>query len=241
MNIFLIVISGFNTSFKKVNDMRRAQCKKYNIPVLFLFNGKVPEGYTLREDERLLPIEPHNPAMYLKFQLGLREIFETYDKPIDYVIRVTSTTFVDFKKLPFMLSFLPKEKCHAGRFCWNDYGVYMSGPIMIFSADVAKKFSEETTIHERVLSHSDDVMIGRAVKEYSNFYDINFFWKDTELLLDLPTEANLTEIKDYHVVFRIKNNFPRPWAPEFQKETGEQIDIRYWQLLMKIIEDEEHT
>jgi len=237
MNIFLIVISGFNTSFKKINDMRRIQCKKYNIPVLFLFNGNVPEGYTLGEDERLLPIEAHNPAMYLKFQMGLREVFESYKEPFDYVVRVTSSTFLDFNKLPWMLSFLPKEKCHAGRFCWNDYGIYMSGPCMIFSRDVAYHFSQETQIHERVLSHSDDVMISRAVKEYSNFYDLNFFWKDTDLMLQLPTEANVLNKKDYHVIFRIKNNFIRGDAPWFEKETGEQIDIRFWELFIKLTDN----
>ena len=43
MSIFLIVITTFEENFLKINEIRRIQCKQYGIPVLFVFNGEIPE------------------------------------------------------------------------------------------------------------------------------------------------------------------------------------------------------
>lgn len=236
MRIFLLVITGFEDSFRKIDDMRRKQCKKYNIPVLFLYNGSPPEGFTLREDERLLPgVQHHVPGQFIKFHLGMRDIFSKYNiEDFDYIIRCTSAGFIDFNKLPMLLSYLPKKRCHAGRFFWNDYGVYMSGPCMIFSSDVAYKFAQKTDYHERVFQHSDDVMISQAVRENADFCDLNFFWTNLEGQTEMPTPQSILPLKPYNVIFRVKNYMLHDDKPEFKKEDGLAIDLRYWELLSEL-------
>lgn len=237
MKVFLLVITGFEESFREIDDMRREMCKKHNIPVLFLYNKNGPPGFKLREDERLLPVDQHIPGQFIKFHLALREVFEKHGgDEYDYIIRCTSSTLIDFEKLPVLLNYLPKQRCHAGRFLWNDYGVYMSGPCMVFSKDVAKKFAEKETYHERVFEHSDDVMISQAVGNSADFFDIRFFWLEYDGKTEHPTKQSLEERKPWHVVYRIKNNFTHPEKPEFTKEEGGQIDVEYWKLVREHIQ-----
>ena len=108
MRVFLLVITGFEESFRKMDDMRRKQCKKYNIPVVFLYNGTPPEGFQVREDERLLiDVKNHVPGQFIKFHLGMRDIFSKYSiDDFDYIIRCTSAGFIDFNKLSFSLMIL---------------------------------------------------------------------------------------------------------------------------------------
>ena len=63
MKYFVVVLATFKPIFMKLVEFRRQQCKKYNIPVLFVYNGNVPESYQLKEDERVLPLENHAPSM----------------------------------------------------------------------------------------------------------------------------------------------------------------------------------
>jgi hypothetical protein len=230
MRIFLLVITGFEESFRQIDNMRREQCKKYNIPALFLYNGTPPPGMKFRDDERLLPVEGHIPGQYIKFHLGMKEIFSKYKvEDFDYIVRCTSAGFIDFNKLPMVLSYLPKTRCHAGKFRWNDYGIYMSGPCMIFSSDVAKKFADTDTYHERVFQHSDDVMISRAVREHAEFCDLDFFWTNLEGKTEMP--SRLERLEPWNVIFRVKNYMLHDDMPEFKKEHGLAIDLKYWQLL----------
>jgi hypothetical protein len=235
MRIFLLVITGFEESFRKIDDIRRRQCEKYNIPVLFLYNGIPPEGMVLRDDERLLPVQNHVPGQYIKFHLGMKEIFSRYKvDDFDYVVRCTSAGFIDFNKLPMLLSYLPKKRCHAGRFVWNDYGVYMSGPCMLFSSDVAYKFAQKDTYHPRVFEHSDDVMISREVRDYADFCDLNFFWTNLEGKTEMPTRDTILPLHPSNVIFRVKNYMLHKGMPEFTKEKGLAIDLRYWELLSEL-------
>lgn len=236
MRIFLLVITGYEESFRKIDEIRRKQCQKYNIPVLFLYNGTPPEGMTLRADERCLEtIEKHIPGQYIKFHFGLKEIYTRHtEDDFDYIIRCTSAGFVDFNKLPTILSYLPKKRCHAGRYMWNDYGVYMSGPCMIFSSDVAYKFAMDDQYHPRVFSHSDDVMIGRAVREHADFSDLSFFWTNLEGQTEMPTHQSILPLKPWNIIFRVKNYMTHEDKPEFTKEKGFAIDVRYWELLSEL-------
>lgn len=237
MRIFLLVITGFEESFRKIDNIRRRQCKKFNIPVLFLYNGTPPEGMKLREDERIMPIESHIPGQYMKFHQALEEIYSIFKvEDFDYIIRCTSSGFIDFHKLPMLLSYLPKTRCHAGKFMWNDYGVYMSGPCMIFSSDVAYKLSKDKNFHYRVFEHSDDVMISKAVREYADFSDLSFFWVLMEGKTEMPTNEIKSEIKPWSVIFRVKNYMLKKDKPEFTKELGFAIDIRYWELLSEMLD-----
>jgi hypothetical protein len=233
MKVCLLVITGFEDCFKKIDDMRREQCKQFNIPVLFLYNGIVPNDYTLKDDERMLPIKEHIPGQFIKFHLGMREIFENgWD--FDYVIRCTSGGFVDFNKLPLLLSYMPKERCHAGRFCWNEFGVYMSGPCMIFSKDVAKKFSEMESYDPKVFQASDDVMISKTVRSYADFFDLNFFWTDLHGQTVMPSLESMPPLKESNIIFRVKNYYNHPDKPWFTSELGQAIDVKYWELLCSL-------
>lgn len=231
MRILLLVITGFEDSFRKIDDMRREQCKKFNIPVLFLYNGVAPEGFQFREDERVLAEPKHIPGQFIKFHIACKEIVETYGENYDYLIRCTSAGFVDFNKLHILLSYLPKQRCHAGRFCWNDYGVYMSGPCMIFSSDVIKKFAEMPAYHQRVFEHSDDVMISQAVREFAEFSDINFYWTDLHGRTEMPTHETVGKLRPWDIIFRVKNYGAKSEGKEFTKEMGFAIDVRFWEIL----------
>jgi len=137
MNIFVVIMTTFRPLFMKMNEFRREQCKKYNIPVLFIYNGKIPEGYELKSDERCIPMENHAPAMFLKLKGAINEIYSYEGIDPEYIVRINSRTYVNFENLKFFLSHVGKEKVAAGPFSLNDNKLYFSGTCMIFYEDVA--------------------------------------------------------------------------------------------------------
>jgi hypothetical protein len=50
MNICLIVITTFEENFLIQNEIRREQSKQYGIPMLFVYNGDIPEGFEFKND-----------------------------------------------------------------------------------------------------------------------------------------------------------------------------------------------
>jgi hypothetical protein len=219
MNIFLLIASTFEPLYLKCNELRRQQCRKYGVPYLILFNGKKPDTYVLQEDERHLDMEGMNPAMFLKFKNGLKEMFENGYNP-DYILRTTSTLFVNFKKLDWVLSYLPKEKCCAGPwFHKNDTKIFCNGTCMIFSNDVARRLAfDENTTDPRVLNENDDVSISWLAEDYARLIDINYFYLWLEKYTSVPSLQEL--IPKQNVVFiRIKNISDR-----------NEIDVNIWNM-----------
>jgi hypothetical protein len=231
MNIYIVIVTSFAPVFLQINEYRRQLCKKYNLPVLFVYNGKTPEGYQLKEDERVLPMEGPSPAMFLKFKMAIKEIYGMADP--DYIVRINTRTFVDFKNLKYFLSYVGKEKAAAGAFMLNDNKVCLSGICMIFSRDVALRFAMEDNVQGPALWHSDDCCISWAVKDYANFHDMTYFYHDPNSLVfdELPT--TLPAIHEKAILFRIRNG-PANGSPMGSPLTlKEQVDIQCWKLLMK--------
>jgi ADP-heptose:LPS heptosyltransferase len=81
------------------------------MPVWFLFNGRIPDGYQLKPDEHVLETDSKDiqPYMFLKFKYALQNIYKSGSNP-DYVLRCNATTFINVKGLSGLFSRLPKEK-----------------------------------------------------------------------------------------------------------------------------------
>lgn len=235
MNIFLVIVCTFEDVFTKINDIRRKQCQKYNIPVLFVYNGKVPDGYTLKSDELVFPMENHAPAMFLKFKLAIQEIYNIPNCNPEYILRCTSRCYINFKNLPFLLSYIAKEKVLAGPYQINDNKLFMSGFFMLFSRDVAKRFAQEDNVNGPVLWHSDDCTVSWAVTPYANFYDTQYFVETLSNKTQIPT--SLPEFKATAIIFRVKNGPVQATPIGTPMSLGEEIDIAYWKLLVKKYDD----
>jgi hypothetical protein len=233
MNFFVVVVTSFNPIFMKINEFRREQCKKYHIPILFVYNGKIPDGYELKQDERCIPLENHAPAMFLKFKYAIQEIYNTHAVNPDYIVRLNSRTYINFENLKFFLSYVGKEKVAAGRFLLNEDKIYLQGTCMIFSKDVAIRFAAEKNVEGPVLWHSDDCTISWAIKHYTHFYDMTFFCHDEFgfVFKELPTQ--MPKYNKRTILYRIRNGAPNGSSFGTPLSFEEQIDIQCWKLLLK--------
>lgn len=207
--IFHIVISSFQPLYLACNEIRRNQFKQYGISYLICFNGKKPDDYVLREDERLLEEEGMNPHMFIKFKNALREIFDKGMEP-DYIIRTNATTFVNYKKLLWVLSYLPKEKCCAGPLMHkNNDQVFCNGTCIILSRDVALRLAyDNNSTNPIIMNENDDYAISIIARNYSQLIDINYFYWWVPSITNSFTMDNLIT-KQNHVFLRIQNEFER--------------------------------
>lgn len=209
MNIFHIIVSTFQPVYLACNDIRRKQCAQYGVPYLICFNGKKPADYVLREDERLLEEEGMNPYMFLKFKYALQEIFSKGYTP-DYIIRTTSTLFINYKKLPWVLSYLPKERSCAGPWMHKDNDkVFCNGTCMILSQDVARRLAfDDNAAHPLVLNENDDVSISLLARDYAQLYDTNYFYWWLPNKKTTFEQSELIPMQQY-VFLRINNEITR--------------------------------
>jgi hypothetical protein len=65
------------------------------IPHKFLINGILPVGYTLQSDEEYFEDASFNPGMFMKFYNALCK----FGPLPNYIVRLNSSTFVNFEKL----------------------------------------------------------------------------------------------------------------------------------------------
>lgn len=231
MNIFLIVITTFEENFLKINELRRQQCKQYKIPVLFVYNGEVPEGFVFQKDEIQLQMKtdhlpyPINPIMFLKFIYAVKELYKEYGYEPDYFVRCTATCFIDFKKLPIVLRTLPPTKCIAGIFDSKfDDRLFCNGTCMIVSNDVAKQLAEEDVFGNRMcIIENDDVVISWLGSQYGFLLDLTYWFAYYEGLEELPGELKTVPSKT--VFYRIKNVKDR-----------KTIDVGIWNMLFTQID-----
>jgi hypothetical protein len=224
MSYYVFIVSSRNSPcYEKFDSIRRKQLKGLSIPYKFLLNGALPEGYVLQEDEEYTPEEAMTPVMALKFLRGCRRLAEDYLP--EYIIRVNSSTFVDFNTLGHLLNSLPREKCLAGHnmHMEEESGIteFMHGTAMIFSRDVIQYLlNVESSPYENkcINDYPDDVSLSIIAKQYcTGFIDLRlmykFFVSNTELPSPLHFETN-------HIFFRILNS---PYRME--------VDVKIWEIL----------
>jgi hypothetical protein len=220
---FLLILTSFQPLYIECNKIVRKQCEQYKVPVLFLFNGKLPDGYTLKPDERNLNIDEAIPGMFLKFKAALKEIYDV--RTPDYILRCNATTFINFKKLHYMFSKLPKENCVAGPliFATNypELDAYCQGTSIILTKDVAKRLAYDANENDPcIYKYADDLSIDILTRSYAYKYDTTLFTARMEGLSVIPKSYDLN-IQAPHVFFRIKNDF----ANRFE------IDYELWKIL----------
>ena len=229
MNVCLIVITTFEENFLKLNEIRRQQCKQYGIPVFFVYNGKIPEGFEFKyTDELYIELdgrEGMNPIMFIKFTHAVKQFYSRYGQEPTFFVRCTATCFIDFKKLPIVLRSLPISHCIAGPFDSKyDDRVFCNGTCMIVSNDVAKKLAnEDVSKNEMAFIENDDVTISWLGLKHGILLDMTYWFAYYEGLEKLPEK--LKEVPSKTVFYRIKNPVDRM-----------KIDVGLWMMLGKSID-----
>jgi len=227
MSFALIVISTYDKYCLEVNAMRRKQCEKYKIPIVFVYNGERPTTYELQKDEIHCELEGargQNPIMLLKFIAGVKMIEEKYKVSPTFFVRCTASCFINYKKLNIVLRNLPVNHCIAGRFDskYNDI-LFCNGTCMILSNDVAKKLCQEDILNieannQMTYIENDDVAISWLGMKYGVLLDLTYWFSIFEGLTSVPTTL---PIEPSHIVFyRIKNLADR-----------NTIDVGLWKML----------
>ena len=231
ITISFLVMSSFDPLCLECNKITRRQCNLYNMPVWFLFNGRIPEGYQLKPDEYVLETDSTEakPYMFLKFKYALQNIFKSGQTP-DYVLRCNATTFVNVKGLSGLFSRMPKEKLIAGPFIYatanSDLDVYCQGTNIVFSGDVANRLAfDDNMNHPAITKYADDIALDILTRDYAYKQDLSLFTARYvhfrkqpavyELLIDAP-----------HVFFRVKNDCPQ----------RTEIDLEIWKMLHYIFD-----
>lgn len=228
MNFCLIVITSFEKHFLEINELRRQQCKQYSIPVLFVYNGILPEGFEFKDDELYLHlngIEGINPIMFMKFTYAVNVFYTKYKKEPTFFVRTNAQCFIDFRKLAIVLRTLPINNCIAGPFDSKyDDRVFCNGTCMIISNDVAKKLTQEPISgNDMVFIENDDVCISWLGMKYGVLFDMTYWFAYYEGLTELP--GQLKEVSRKTVFYRIKNPADRM-----------TIDVGIWKMLRKQID-----
>jgi len=223
MSYYVFIVSSRNSPcYEKFDSIRRKHLKGLAIPYKFLLNGTLPEGYVLQEDEEYTPEEEMTPTMAIKFLHGCRQLEE--DGLPEYIIRVNSSTFVDFDSIRDVLTVLPREKCLAGHnmHMEEETGIteFMHGTAMIFSRDIIEYLldvqygpSETKCIND----YPDDVSLSIIAKQYcETFIDMRPLYKFFTGYTELPSEISCDS---QHIFFRILNS------------NRAEIDVGIWEIL----------
>ena len=205
------------------DSIRRKHLKGLAIPYKILLNGILPEGYVLQDDEEYTPEDSMTPTMALKFLQGCRRLAE--DGLPDFIIRVNSSTFVDFDTLGQLLNSLPREKCLAGHnmHMEEETGIteFMHGTAMIFSRDIIEYLLDvylEPSETKCINDYPDDVSLSIIAKQYcESFIDLRLMYKFFVYNTQLPSSLHF---EAHHIFFRILN-------PPYRME----IDVKIWEIL----------
>jgi len=225
-SISILIVSSFDTLCLECNKITRKQSKQYGIPVMFLFNGKLPKGYQLQSDEHILLTDSTDPQpyMFLKFKYALQYIFNSGQNP-DYILRCNATTFINFKGLANLFFRFPREKLIAGPFLFAtgnpDIDVYCQGTNMIFSNDVARNLAYDDNVnHTAVTTYADDIAIDFLTRNYAYKQDLTLFTARYVHFNTVPKIYDLF-IDPTHVFYRVKNNCTQ----------RTEVDLEIWKML----------
>ena len=208
MNYFVfIVTSRDRAEYPIFDNMRRQQMKALGIQYKFLLNGELPEGYCLEDDEELSPDASFTPGMFIKFYNALCNFEGTLP---DYILRLNSSTFVDFTKFEELLSsgILPLQRCFAGythEFDCSEINskIYIiAGTAMLFSRDVCdtlRSISLAGDIVQHCINKTpDDYAISMILQQLGKYrlFDLGAFFCMCEDSIDH---------NELSIFYRIKN------------------------------------
>jgi len=223
MKIALIVVTTCDEYSLQINNLRRKQREKYKIPILFVYNGNRPNNYEAKPDEihcEIQGVNGQNPIMLAKFIIAINHFEKHYNISPTYYVRTNTSCFVNLKKLPIVLRYLPVTNCNAGRFDskYNNQ-LFCNGTCMIISNDVAKKLAQENIFsNQMTFIENDDVSISWLGLKYAILLDLSYWFSIFEGLTSLPT---VLPTEPSHIVFyRIKNLADR-----------KTIDVGLWKML----------
>lgn len=219
----VVVVSYDNELYRSFDEIRNKQMISEGIPFAVIYNGREPT-WKMREWEHYVKDERMNPTMYNKFVYIANILLKnsTWSK-IDYILRINSSTFLNFKELPRIFSQLPANQCYAGRpletfpYFPADKPVTslslsgVSGMYTVLSKDVIDKLFTFGIIEDNC---NDDVALGAVMHKLNiprtliNDHLIN--------INDIPnTEEKYNQALQYTFV-RVKN------------ETNRNIDVHHW-------------
>ena len=209
-----IITSRDNPIYEQFDSIRRKQMKEQGVRYKFLLNGSLPQGYSLQDDEVLSPDASFNPGMYMKFIRGCEELLVKDSGLPDVIIRLNSSTFVDFRKIPVLLEALPKTKYLGGyplEYVGDADHYFIQGTAMIFSWDCIEYLIANQS-DTRISTMNDDVVLSEITNDYTkyfmNLYEFfTFYWYNT---------MDYERIQQNSIFFRIKN-------PD-----RETYDVRIW-------------
>ena len=215
-----IVSSRDNPIYEQFDVIRREQMKEQGVRYKFLLNGSLPQGYFLQDDEVLSPDASFNPGMYMKFIRGCEELLVKDSGLPDVIIRLNSSTFVDFRKIPVLLEALPKTKYLGGyplvHENLTDY--YIQGTAMIFSKDCIEYLIKNQD-NALMYSINDDMALSDITKNYTNvIYNLADFFT-----FFCYNDMDYDRIQQNSIFFRIKN-------PD-----RDIYDVRIWNDLYNIL------
>jgi hypothetical protein len=225
ITICVVIVSSFEPLYLFCNNIIRKQSLQYNIPVFFLLNGKLPENYVLKKDERFLEHADglSNPWMFLKFKNMLQEIYGNSSP--DFILRCNSSTFINFNRLPELFSNLPTENLIAGPFMYSTgyigTDIFCQGSNMILSKDVAKRLAYDQNEKDPfIFEYPDDIAIDFLTRTFAKRNDLSIYTMRYEEFKIIPKFYELT-INPTNIFFRIKNNIDNRF----------EIDSEIWKLL----------
>lgn len=213
----VIVLSYDNSLYRSFDKIRVDMLKKENIPFSIVYNGISTE--TKLKDWEINYQDPRmNPAMYNKFVVAAALMLQTERwKDVDYILRINSSTFLNFKKINQVLEQLPPEKCFAGRPLGD---ICLSGLYTFFSKDVMRRLIEHGLVAETTLN--DDVVLGHVIHKLGIQRTlIKDYLTDFFQLTDVPRDDEINNALEYTFV-RVKNEYKR-----------DEIDPQIWKLLHK--------
>ena len=179
-----VITSRNNPIYEEFDKIRRKQMEDLQIPHKFLLNGALPPGYSLKDDEVYYPedsvapwgetltlSEAYTPGMFLKFYAEIHKGLPQ----VDFIIRINSSTFVDFRKLGSFLKDLPKRiRVRAGyplTYYPTMKSLFIAGYAMIFSRDVLENIKYDEDI---IKKEADDVALSFVTNDYCRYclYDL---------------------------------------------------------------------
>ena len=206
MSYYVFIVSSRNDPvYEAFDTIRRKQMKELGVQYKFLLNGALPPGYSLKDDEEYFEDASFTPGMFLKFFHALGSLEGTFD----FILRLNSSTFVDFSKVGYLLETLPKEKCRAGYTLSCDYNttkLFVAGTAMIFSKDVITHLQsislEDSIISDIISLAPDDWALSILTDEYCDSIITSI---NDAFVLFQQDRLDFSCIKNSTIFFRVKN------------------------------------
>lgn len=228
---FSIVFASFNTrAYIEMGKLRIEQMRRQHLKFFFIVNGAIPAEIDLREGEyyieECLDKELKWGPEVLQMLLHLFYTVPEFEK-FDYIIRSTSTIYINYKNLPRLLNELPKTNYVGGHLYPYKYGLFCAGTVIVMSKDVAKYYANDLILDKQLCkTEPDDVTISHSLNTRYILHDLGFSFIYYEHFTNIPeVDEIITKLKDESVFLRINNN----------RSDREKVDPFIWRTLDKYI------